>query len=340
MKTAVISLTERGRALSAKIGGDRYCYEKHCDPEAEPFADIRELTAGLFGQYDALVFVCAAGIAVRAIAPLIVSKLTDPAVIAADDCGRFVIPLLSGHIGGANGLARQIAAGIGAVPIITTATDSRGLFSPDMFAKANGLVICSMEAAKAVAAAVVDGRTVGFSCAYPHSPLPDELTEADSGSIGIRVSGDPGEKPFDVTLNLMPANIAVGIGCKRGTSSSDITTHIMRVFSDNGVDIRRLAAAATADIKADEPGLLEFCERFSLPLKTFSAEELMSAPGEFAHSDFVEKVTGADNVCERAAVCAGGTLTVRKTAGNGVTAAVSELPVFIELERNEDSCFM
>lgn len=348
MNIAVISLTERGRKLSADIrahlNGEhnitRYCLIEHSDESSISFSGLRGIIRKLFDKYDALVFVCAVGIAVRVCASCIVSKLSDPAVIAVDDSGRFAVSVLSGHIGGANVLARQIAGKIGAVPVITTATDSRGLFSPDMFAKANGLVICSMDAAKAVAAAVVDGKPVGFKCAYPHSALPDELTECDGGSIGICVSGDPSEKPFGVTLNLMPANIAVGIGCKKGTSCDDITTHITRVFSDNGLDIRRLSAAATADLKAEEPGLLEFCERFSIPLRTYSAEELMSAPGTFAHSDFVEKTTGADNVCERAAVCAGGTLTLRKTAGKGVTAAAAELPVYIDFERNDDSCCM
>ena len=334
MKTALISFTENGRKLTGKIEGDRFCFEKHSDPQAVSFSDIKTLTGELFQSYEALVFVCAAGIAVRAVAPCIRSKLTDPAVIVADDNGKFVIPLLSGHIGGANALARKVASILGAVPVITTATDSHGLFSPDMFAKSNGLVICDMQAAKFVAAAVVNGERVGFCCRYPHSAVPAELTETAGGRIGICVSGSADEKPFDLTLNLMPANLIAGIGCKKGTACETVTKHILSVFAENGLDIRRLAGIATIDIKSGEPGLRELCDNFGLPLKTYTAEELMSVPGEFAHSEFVEKVTGSDNVCERAAVCGGGRLTVPKTAGNGVTAAVAELPVLIDLERS------
>ena len=165
--------------------------------------------------------------------------------------------------------------------------------------------------------------------------MPPELTECGSGSIGICVSDNADEKPFDTTLTLLPKDLVVGIGCKKGTAADAVTNRVMSVFSENGLDIRILSAVATIDIKSGEPGLLEFCERFSLPLFTFTADELMSAEGQFAHSDFAEKVTGADNVCERAAVCAGGSLIVRKTAGNGITAAIAELPVCIDTERSE-----
>ena len=337
MNIALISLTENGRALSEKLAAKltpthsvtRFCNIGHDDGNSIPFGKLKHLAKQIFDKYDALVFICAVGIAVRVCAPCIISKLNDPAIVAVDDSGKFAVSVLSGHLGGANGLTQQIAEKLGAVPVITTATDSHGLFSPDMFAKNNGLVICDMDAAKAVAAAVVNGEEVGFLCGYPHEEIPPELTGTDSGKIGVLVSGSAGEKPFDTTLNLLPKNLAVGIGCKKRTPADTVTDSVMRVFSENGLDIRRLAAAATIDIKSDEPGLVAFCESFSLPMKTFTADELMSVKGEFTRSDFVEKTTGTDNVCERAAVCAGGTLIVRKTAGNGVTAAVAELPVNI-----------
>ncbi len=341
MNTAIVSFSENGRKLSAVIadgltGASRFCFHTHSDENAVRFTDLSALMSDIFGRYSALVFISSVGIAVRAAAPHIVSKTADPAVVAVDDSGKFAVSVLSGHIGGANRLARKIAGITGAVPVITTATDSHGLFSPDIFAKDNGLIICEMSAAKAVAAAVVNGERIGFRCAYPHSALPDELTKNGKCSVGICISDRADETPFDTTLHLLPRNITVGIGCKKGTSADVITAHIMSVFSENGIDIRRLTAAATIDIKSGEPGLTEFCERFGLTLKAFTAQELMRAEGEFSHSDFVERTTGADNVCERAAVCAGGSIIVGKTAANGVTAAVSELPVFIDFERNGD----
>ena len=338
---AIISFSENGRKLSAVISEGltdavRFCFHTHSDEKAVRFTDLSALTSDIFGRYEALVFISSVGIAVRAAAPHIVSKTTDPAVIAVDDSGKFAVSVLSGHIGGANRLARKIACITGAVPVITTATDSHGLFSPDIFAKDNGLIICEMNAAKAVAAAVVNGERIGFRCKFPHSQAPDGLTEDGKCAAGICISDRADESPFGTTLHLLPRNITVGIGCKKGTSADAITTHIMSVFSENGIDIRRLTAVATIDIKSGEPGLTEFCERFGVPLKSFTAEELMRAEGKFSHSDFVERTTGADNVCERAAVCAGGSIIVGKTAANGVTAAVSELPVFIDFERNGD----
>ena len=345
MNIALISLTENGRVLSVKLAAElaqkhpvtRFCNIDHDDGNSIPFTRLKHLTKQIFDKYDALVFICAVGIAVRVCAPCIVSKLSDPAVTVVDDSGKFAVAVLSGHLGGANELTRETAEIIGAVPVITTATDSHGFFSPDMFAKHNGFVISDMNAAKAVAAAVVNGEKVGFYCEYPHTEISPELTECDGGKIGICVSGSAGDKPFDTTLNLLPKNLVAGIGCKKGTFADTVTDFVMKVFSDNGLDIRRLAAVATIDIKSDEPGLLAFCESKGLPLKTYTADELMSVPGEFSHSDFVEKTTGADNVCERAAVCAGGRLIVRKTAGNGVTAAVAELPVNISFTSSDAS---
>ena len=109
---------------------------------------------------DAIIFVGAVGIAVRLIAPQIQSKTTDPAIVAVDEGGRWAISLLSGHLGGANDLARKVAAGIGAEPIVTTATDLRGQFAVDEFAKQNGCVISDMELAKEVSSAVLGGRPV------------------------------------------------------------------------------------------------------------------------------------------------------------------------------------
>ena len=338
MNVAIISFTEDGRRISEQLAvkipdSTRFCFHKHSDENARPFTELSAFIMDIFSRYDALVFVSSVGIAVRAVAPYIRSKLTDPAVIALDDCGKFAVSVLSGHLGGANELTKNISEIIGAVPVITTSTDAHRLFSPDVFAKNNNLVICDMNAAKLVAAAILDGNKVGVKCAYPHSETPAELTECDSGNIGICISGNAVEKPFDTTLDLLPENLIVGIGCKKYTPCEAIKKHIMSVFTENRLDIRRLVSVATIDIKAEEPGLIAFCEQFGHPLKTYTAEELMSVSGSFTHSEFVEKTTGSDNVCERAAVCAGGRIIIPKTARNGITAAVAEMPVYIDFAK-------
>ena len=342
MKTAIISLTENGRVLSAEIKAylsdiadvRRYCFVKHTDGDAEGFDSISSLVGEVFTSVGAIVFVCACGIAVRAIAPFIRSKTTDPAVIVIDEKGRFVIPVLSGHIGGANRLAEIIAEKLGAAAAVTTATDSGKLFSPDSFAAANGLIITDMTAAKEAAAALVDGEKVGFCSQYPHSELPDELSADGGFRTGIVVSADISLRPYPVTLTLVPKNIVVGIGCKRGTSFEVIENAVNSVFAESGIDIARICKAATINIKADEQGLQRFCGSHHITLQTYTADELMKAEGEFESSPFVLKTVGADNVCERSAVlCSGGKLVISKTACGGVTVAAAEMPVYLDLER-------
>ena len=134
MKIAVIAFSECGAALAVRMVAEfsqrgheikGHIAERHAaGTPFEPFASVFALTERLFNDVDALVFIGACGIAVRAIAPFVKSKLTDPAVVVCDEAGRFTISLLSGHVGGANELAEQIARTIGATPVITTASDS------------------------------------------------------------------------------------------------------------------------------------------------------------------------------------------------------------------------
>ena len=139
---------------------------------------------------------------------------------------------------------------------------------------------------------------------------------------------------------MMPENIVVGIGCRKGTSREAIADSVKAVFAAERLDMRRISAVASIDIKAEEPGLREFCAGLGAVLLTFTAEELMRVKGSFAHSDFVLETTGADNVCERAVAAAGARLTVPKTAGNGVTCALGELPVYIDFEKEDVRCFI
>lgn len=342
MKTAVISLTENGRVLSAEIKAflsdiadvRRYCFVKHSDGDAEEFDRISSLVGEIFTSVGAIVFVCACGIVVRAIAPYIRSKTTDPAVVVIDEKGRFVIPVLSGHIGGANRLAEIIAEKLGAVAAVTTATDSGKLFSPDSFAAANSLIITDMTASKEVAAALVDGEKVGFYSHFPHSDIPDELSADSRMRIGIAVCTDISFRPYPVTLTLIPKNIVVGIGCKRGTSFETIESAVNSAFAEYGITTSRICTAATINIKADEQGLKRFCQSHSINLQTYTADELMKAEGEFASSPFVLKTVGADNICERSAVlCSRGKLIIRKKACGGVTVAAAEIPIYLDFER-------
>jgi cobalt-precorrin 5A hydrolase len=260
---------------------------------------------------------------VRAIAPYVRDKLTDPAVVSVDEGGAFAVPLLSGHVGGANDLARQVAALCGGVAAISTATDVNGLFAVDQWAARQGLVLGDRGLAKAVSAALLAGEPVGFASAFPvEGALPAGLTEGEA-DLGIWVTPRTGPCPFRRTLTLIPRCLTLGIGCRRGKERAAIAAQVDAALADGGYDRRAVRQVATVDRKGDEPGLLAFCAELGVPLVTHSPQALAAVEGEFASSDFVRSVVGVDNVCQRAAALAGGTLVLPRRAGDGVTVAAA-----------------
>lgn len=300
------------------------CYESLSDWTEEKFAQ----------DYD-MVFVGATGIAVRAIAPYVCDKWSDPAVLSVDELGCYVIPLLSGHAGGANRLARHLAALIGAVPVISTATDLHHLFSVDEWAVRQGIPVTDPEAAKAVSAALLEGERVGFASELPHGPLPEGVEERPFAPDFALTCRTGGRFP-DRTLVLHPRLLTVGIGCKAGTGVDALERAVKAVLSEHGLAWESVAALASIDLKRSEAGLWKLAERWGLPIYFYSAEELSLLPGVFTGSPFVESVTGVDNVCERSAVLSAvnGKLMVLKTCFPGVTVAVARKDCFFEFQGN------
>jgi cobalt-precorrin 5A hydrolase len=291
MKGAVFSFTRKGARLSIRL---KKIFEEHglyaeCftaagfleeDPELkllEP--DLRTVAGSCWRAGDFLIFVSACGIAVRTIASLITDKQSDPAVLCLDERGTFVIPLLAGHLGGANRLAGFIAREIGAQPVITTATDVNNLPAIDEWAKANHLEICDLHAAKKISALLLDGGKVGFFSDLSSEPK-RMGTETECWSLneecqaGICLSYREDQKPYPVTLNLIPKNIYLGIGCRKGVSAETIDELVREVLSENKISRRALAAAASVDLKKEEKGLLDFAAQYKMPLQFFTAAEL------------------------------------------------------------------
>ena len=283
-----------------------------------------EWTGRSFKECDAIVYVGAIGIAVRYIAPYVKSKTKDPAIVCMDEHGRWAIALLSGHIGGCNELTARIAERLGSEPIITTATDLNGKFSVDTFAARNGLRISSMSIAKDFSAKVLDGSFVGFHSDIPvKGPFPNGIVKADKGEFGVCISSDPEKKPFDVTLNLIPMDITLGIGCKRDTDPAKLRSFVRRILEEDGIVPERISAIASIDLKKDEKAILDLARALRSPVSFHSAEELNSLQGEFSRSEFVNRITSVDCVCERSAMIAGGERFIRrKTAEDGMTVAI------------------
>lgn len=275
---------------------------------------------------DLIVFVGATGIAVRAAAPYLMGKAYDPAVIVIDEQGKFVIPLLSGHLGGANEIAKRLAEGLQAVPVLTTATDGRQVFAVDTWAKAHSCAVLEPEHIKYVSGALLRGETVGVRSDFPiDGLLPAHIDLKRDAESGFVISLRTDAQPFAHTLHLVPRIAHLGIGCRKGTSAEVIEVTVQAALAAEKLPWEAVCSVSSIDIKQNEPGLLLFCRKYGLPFSTYTAEELQNAKGEFAPSAFVQQTVGVDNVCERAAVCAAqnGTLILHKFAQNGVTAAIA-----------------
>ncbi|MDR1513482.1 MAG: cobalamin biosynthesis protein, partial [Propionibacteriaceae bacterium] len=286
-----------------------------------PTGGLADWTATHFASGRVLVFIGSVGLAVRAIAPHVASKTTDPAVVVVDETGRFAVPILSGHIGQANTWARRIAQALGAEPVVTTATDSRGVFAVDDWATRLGLKIANPERIKAVSAALLAGRTVRLASEFPIAGPPPAGVVPDPDRWDVIVSCR--QAPADA-LHLVPPAVTAGIGCRRGTREDVIERAFGAALDAAGYHPASVAQVCSIDLKAREPGLVAFCERRGLPLRTFSAEELGGVQGAFGASDFVAATVGVDNVCERAAALgSGGYLVAAKAARDGVTVALA-----------------
>lgn len=283
---------------------------------------IYEIVEQYFNKVDAIVFISAVGIAVRSIAPCIVHKSTDPAVVVIDEKGKYCISLLSGHYGGGNELAVKLGGFINALPVITTATDLENKFAVDVFAARNNLKITDWKKAKEISAKILECKKIGiYSDIDLAGNMPDELFLCDKEKAEIIISH---KKEKHNGLWLIPKNIFLGIGCKKNTSLKKITSAIDRCLSEMGIAKESLYSLASIDLKKNEKGIREYCKNTDITFVTYSAEELKKVKGSFTSSDFVEEITGVDNVCERSALAlSGGELISAKKVYDGVTIAIA-----------------
>ena len=339
MNIAVFAYSRQGCRTARRVKNFWEDHQVHCytvERFAEPdFLPLQKPSRAFYGQLfvwaDVLVFVGSTGIAVREIAPHIQDKTKDPAVIVIDELGRFTIPLLSGHIGGANALAQSLAHTLNSVPVITTATDINRRFSVDAWASQNNLGISSMDAAKAVSAAILE-QNIPLCSDYPiWGSLPNGIELGTDGPVGIKISVYR-QEPFKKTLRLIPRILHLGIGCRKGTSCSAIREAVEETLNLHQLDRRALKCVASIDLKAQEQGVLQFCKEENLPVKFYTAQELQCLVGDFTPSSFVQSITGLENVCERSALYEADELIVKKTPRNGVTVAVAAEKLEVRFE--------
>ena len=338
MRIAILSFSSEGQLLGRRLrealeGRGSDCTLRRC-----PEGGLREWTQNHFLSNEALIFVGSCGIAVRAIAPFVQSKSSDPAVLVIDETGKFVVSLLSGHLGGANELTKWVAEQLSATPVITTATDRRGLFAVDSWARRNGYFVSNPEKIKEVSSALLEGKTVTFCSDFPISgKVPEQLrllqrdrSEAEREAREQK----PGEIDFSVSwqrresedLRIVVPSLYIGIGARKGISSEAVEQLVDHCLKELKASPLAVKAVASIDLKANEEGIFECCARHAWTFLCFSQEELARVEGDFSASAFVKEVTGVDNVCERSAVLAAGQgsrLLLRKQSLDGVTCAIA-----------------
>lgn len=322
MKLRYLAFTNTGEALANRLAEELGGEVSRC---RRPLS-LDAWTQRSVAQADGLIYVGAAGIAVRAVAPYVQDKTHDPAVVAVDECARFAVPLLSGHLGGANALAKRIAAVCGAQAVITTATDRHGVFAVDEWTKRQNAVILNPEQIKRVSGKRLRGETVSVYSFWPiDGAAPDGVCRTeDPTAPDVRL--DWREAAGEV-LCAVPRALVLGIGCRRDTPQEEIERQFAALCAQTRLSAQAVCAVSSIDRKKDEPGLRAFCAAHGWPFVTYSAEELMQVSGSFTASPFVQSVVGVDNVCERSAVCcSGGSIVIPKFAGRGVTIAAASKP--------------
>ena len=333
-KIAVLALTRGGVALAEKLvaqlpGGIVFsCRGK-----------MRRTLHRCWQEFDSLVCIMATGIVVRTLAPLLVDKREDPAVVVCDEKGHFAVSLLSGHLGGGNALAGQVARILGGQAVITTASDVLGRTALDLWCRELGLTAVDKEGLNRVMGKLVNSGSIRLYSDVDLPDLPDDIVPAahpDEADLVVTYRTDlqvPG-------VLLHPKILTAGIGCNRNTPAAEIEQALEEACAVNHLALQSIKALASIDLKDDEPGLLAFARSREYTIEFYNRDQLNGVDG-VSTSAAVLKAVGAKGVAEPAAVLAagGGQLLVNKMKWPNVTVAVARGSVnnnFVEMSGQGD----
>jgi precorrin-4 C11-methyltransferase len=327
----LIAVTEQGvehaRRLRQRLRAGELHRPERYGPASAPWdkplaGPLAEAMPTLFAKGEQLVFFLATGAVVRLIAPLLGSKTTDPGVLVVDEAAQFVIPLVSGHEGGANAFAQCVAGHLGATPVLTTASEASGEFNLASLEESFGWVVEPAEHFKATAMAVIDRQPVAIvqeigapGCWLAEKRLPEHFTvysdvQQIQGSpaaviwISDRTDVDRGPIDPERILWYRPKSLVLGVGCERGVSLEALEDGLQRVLDEHGYSRASIGTLASADIKADEPALVALAQRHGWQTMFFTPEELSQAAGIANPSEIVQACVGTPGVAEPAALLA------------------------------------
>jgi len=301
----------------------------------------------IFARYEGMILIMAAGIAVRALAPLLQGKEKDPAVVVVDERGQFAVSLLSGHLGGANDLARAVSSVLGAAAVITTSTDVQGYLAVDVLARDLGVKVEPVSKLAAVNGAVARGEKVLLLSEFPLPLGREHRLWADAG-WQVEVCGEQlwdkaamalakgdltvlltAQQGSDSPLYLRPPSIVAGVGCRKGMSGNEIIRAVQGALELARRSSLSLKKLVSIEAKAQEEGILQATAHFGVDTEFYPAETLrriLSQDQGLAQSSFVNTQMGVGGVCEPASLagCRQGKLILGKQAKQGVTVALAE----------------
>ncbi|MBU1568396.1 MAG: cobalamin biosynthesis protein [Proteobacteria bacterium] len=332
MKIALVAITRGGKKLARQLADRLDGATLLTQAKGQKVA---ELIAASWQSYDGLICIMAAGIAVRAIAPLLQDKLVDPCVVVMDEKGRHAISLLSGHMGGGNDLARKVAILTGGAPVITTASDTLQLVALDLWAEGQGLLAPGREKLTEAASLLVNFGSLRLYSDETVTSLPTGLTlvgEVEQADIIVSTS-----TRFEGGVTIFrPRNLVVGIGCNRGTPAGEMEEALTELLTDLQLSKASIRNLASIDKKNDEPGLLQFAADNGWQIEFFPSEQINTL-NNVAISFAALKAVGAIGVAEPAALLSAQSnhLLSRKRKWKNVTMAIVRAPFLLSAQDPE-----
>ena len=317
----LIAATTNGRKNAAHL--------QHAWPDATLYEDRpKEALQRAWKECDGIVLFLATGAAVRLTAPLLEDKHRDPGIVCVDDAARFAVALAGGHGGGANALAARVADSLGAVPVVTTASDVVGVQVLDSLGADLDFRIEEGSDLAAVGAALVSGERVNVlsDVRWPLGPLPENVVRAEKPEAPLIFISDRTASVPRPAVVYRPPSLVAGVGCSRGARAGEILALLDRALEVAGLSKKSVASLASVEAKSDEAGLLEAAQELGVPLRFHAAEELsaMDVPNP---SSVVRDAVGTPSVAEASALASGAELAVEKRKSAMATVAVGRLPV-------------
>ncbi|SHE49148.1 cobalt-precorrin 5A acetaldehyde-lyase [Desulforamulus putei DSM 12395] len=340
-RVAILALTKGGARLAGtlcKLLGDVQLYipgrlySASLPPDTRYFDNWQQAATEAFQRYNRLIFIMAAGIVVRTLAPLVQSKKTDPAVLVLDEKGRFAVSLLAGHLGGANQLAQRVAGLLRGTAVITTATDVNGVPAVELLARELDCEIYPAKGIKLFNRLLAEGERVTLCSRWrlkPEYRVGFTYIEGEKAGVTgpvVYITNQLVQPTQGPRMMLRPRNLVAGVGCRKGVSRQQVVSAVKAACKLGGFSLLSLKSLATVDLKMREPGLLEAARYFNVPLVEVTRQQIERLAGQFTPSDFVKDRIGVGGVCEPAAITASamGRLKVAKQKLGPVTVAIAE----------------